>query len=60
MVIIELRGTTSDNLDLNIYYQGHPPEWSLGDFSCRSLFIKKLLYMKNTAVILSGLHLDTV
>jgi len=36
-------GPPSDDLDLDIYYQGHNPEQHSGDFSRRSLFVKKLL-----------------
>jgi len=43
MVIIYKNGPTSDDLDLDIYCQGHDSEQHAEDFSRRSLFVKKLL-----------------
>jgi len=43
VVIIYKNGPPSDDLDIDIYCQGHDPEQHSEDFSRRSLLVKKLL-----------------
>jgi len=43
LVIMYKNGLPSDDLDLDIYCLGQDSEQHSEDFSCRSLFVKKLL-----------------